>query len=83
MKQSFTITYTPYTITSVSFYKSETVYKGLERYYTLDFYPIRSTPDNGFIRLILANYGKFGLSPYCSSSHLTPLVNELGILCTV
>ena len=52
-------------------------------YYTLDFTPIKTTPDDGFIRLILSNYGKFGLSPYCSSTHLTPLVTALGILCTV
>ena len=29
MKSSFTVTYTPETITSASFYKAETIYKGL------------------------------------------------------
>lgn len=84
IKTSFTLTYTPYTISSISFYNSDsTIYKANEHYYTLDFYPIRSTPNDGFIRLILANLGKFSSSAFCYSAQLTPLVSELGILCTV
>jgi hypothetical protein len=83
MKSSFNTVYTPQTITSVSFYNLETVYKGSEHYYNIDFYPIRNTPNNGFIRLLLANYGKFGINPFCYSTQFTPYVSELGVLCTV
>lgn len=61
LKSSFTVTYVPYTITTATFAKAETnIYKGQQIYYTLDFTPIRSTPDNGFVRLILGSNGKFG-----------------------
>lgn len=84
MKTSFTVVYTPRPIVSISFYNSDsTIYKANEHYYTLDFYPITSTPDNGFIRLQLANYGNFGEKPFCYSTSLVAIVAELGVQCTV
>lgn len=85
MKTNFNVVYTPRTITSAAFYSDGAypIYKGSELYYYVDFYPITSTPDGGFIRLSFGNYGTVGQNPYCTSSQLQVLVSELGLLCTV
>ena len=58
MKQSYTVTYAPYPLTNIAFTKTESyVYKLNQGYFRIDFYPIRSTPDDGFIRLIISNHG--------------------------
>lgn len=65
-KSTFQTTYIPRAITNAYFYKdtgsdNTYVYKGSIIYYHVYFYPITSTPDNGFIRLTFGNGVK--LSP--------------------
>lgn len=57
-KSTFTYIYTPAVPTSTSFSKTDNyagLYKNMEQYYTVTFYPYTTTPSNGFIRLTLSS----------------------------
>jgi hypothetical protein len=58
-KTTFTYSYTPSTPTSTSFGLNDitygNVYKNMEQYYLITFYPATALPSNGFIRLTLSS----------------------------
>jgi hypothetical protein len=87
LKKTFNVVYSPYTISSASFWfdttNINTLYKGAESYFYVDFYAITSTPAGGFIRLIFGTGAQLGLNPYCISSNFAYLVSELGLICTI
>ena len=82
-KCTFNTVYNPRTITNAYFYKDtgNQLYKGAEVYYWVYFYPITSTPANGFIRLTFGNGVKLSPQPYCHSTQLSLYVTENGLLC--
>lgn len=81
-RSTFTYTYTPDTLYSYYFWlRDTTMYKGMEHYYGLYFRPYTTTPSNGFIRLTLSSEVLFGQQPYCVSSQIPVLDNNLGLLC--
>lgn len=58
-KQQFNVVYTPYTISSYSFWMDTAtnpyLYKGSETYFYIDHTPVYNTSNNGFVRYIFSN----------------------------
>lgn len=86
-KTTFTYAYTPSLPTSCSFGLSDvsftSIYKNMEQYYLVTFYPATTLPSNGFIRLTLSSEMKFSPAPYCYPSNIPVLDSRLGLLCTL
>jgi hypothetical protein len=89
-KQRFNVVYTPYTITSSSFYMDAAasstlgkLYKGAETYFQIYHVPIFNTPDNGFVRFIFFNGIQLGQLPFCTSGDFAAYVAEVGLVCTI
>lgn len=59
------------------------MYKNMEQYYLVTFYPYTATPSNGFIRLTLSTEMKFSTTAYCEAVSIPVLDTKLGLLCSL